>query len=483
MGLGTMGGMGGRGVGGMDNPSPGGGMWPGGLGPGGMGGMMGGSGGLGRGGPGGMGRPVGMMGGPGMGPEGMMSHPGMGRGTPPPGYTSMPQMPHFPGGGGPPDRNAYASSTVSSATMREEAKPRRSSRRPVNPVSMGLFTKDVKSPKLSRSRTAPTTAERINRTGHNIGPSGKEWITGDAFLDACTCTTNCKCRGGHRVLYRSRSDAGSDSDSAHCRTGEIRYILKTDLGKDCGDHTGCKARSDTEDDEKQSKREKEKKKEEKKRKEQLDEFKDDILEALDQRFARLKADRSKAGSTGSSPRLPHARMGPEDFAHQGTMGPLMTQRAGAMIPGTMGMPSRGMGMMGAPYPTGVANMPPDMSGVPVIPPGVRALRPGQVHYDGLMSVMDMENLGIGNPYVGNAAAAQGLQARYMSPGRRKLDGINYEANLRRTLGEGGNRRPRGQGRPLRRGVESDDTDFEERSQQMGKRTGDGVGGGELYRPQ
>jgi hypothetical protein len=455
---------------------------PGGMmgGPGGMmggpGGMMGGPGGM-MGGPGGMmSRPGGMMGGPGMGPEGMMAYPGMGRGSPPPGYTSMPQRPLFPdggGGSGPPNRNPYSSSTASSAGAREEPTTRRSSRRPNDHASIGLFAKDAKSPKLSRSRTAPTTAERINRTGKNVGPSGKEWISGDAFLDACTCTTNCTCRGGHRVLYRSRSDAGSDSDSAHCRTGEIRYILKKDLGKDCGDHSGCKARSDSDDEEKQSK--KEKKKEEKKRKEEFDGFKEDMLEALDQRLDKLKAERSKASSARSSPRLPHAGMGPGGFARPGAIDPLRAQRMGGMNPGAMGMPPGGMGMTGAqPYPMGMANMPPGISN---IPPDLRALRPGQMHYEDSMSVINMENLGLGNPYYGKPGA-QGFQARYMSPGRRKGGGADFEAQFRRNLADRGNRRPQGPTR-LRRGVGSDDVDFDDRRQQKGKRGSDGGGGGEF----
>ncbi|KAF2277061.1 uncharacterized protein EI97DRAFT_307966 [Westerdykella ornata] len=53
-------------------------------------------------------------------------------------------------------------------------------------------------------------------------------------LDACICTTNCTCRKGHRVVYFEDRDDGSGP-----LRGEIRYVLRDDLGKDCGDHSAC----------------------------------------------------------------------------------------------------------------------------------------------------------------------------------------------------------------------------------------------------
>ncbi|KAF1961802.1 hypothetical protein CC80DRAFT_198062 [Byssothecium circinans] len=116
----------------------------------------------------------------------------------------------------------------------------------------------------SNQRREPPVSNRINRTqnlGNQAGPSGHEWIEGNSFLDACICTTNCTCRKGQRVLYRAQGhvvgsggdngegDAGSvggggggGGPGGRNAYGEIRYILKEDVGRDCGDHTACKER-------------------------------------------------------------------------------------------------------------------------------------------------------------------------------------------------------------------------------------------------
>lgn len=115
-------------------------------------------------------------------------------------------------------------------------------RRPLRPtgsneVPMGAYATGAPPPPV-RANTEPTTSSRLNRgspANRKAGPSGQEWIEGDPFLDACTCTTNCNCRRGQRVLYRSRAQGREGQDG----WGEIRYVLKDDLGRDCGDHSKC----------------------------------------------------------------------------------------------------------------------------------------------------------------------------------------------------------------------------------------------------
>jgi hypothetical protein len=393
--------------------------------------------------------------------------------SPPPGYTSMPQ--YGTGGGmpGAPGPNPYASSASSSTGATPEQPSRRSLRRPQGQnerIPMGAYAKANASPKLSRSHTAPTTADRLHRTGQRVGPSGKEWIKGDEFLDACICTTGCTCRDGHRVLYRSRDDSYGDSDdtnSPRYRSGEIRYILKKDLGRDYGDHSGCK-KLESESEGKTS--EKDKKQEEKKRKEQFQSFKEDILEALDERLDALKKERlSKAGSV-SSPRPPFAGLGPTPFAAMGrdprAMDPMMTQKLG--MNGGMGM--MGMNTGGNPYAMG-------MPGMGKLPPGMQdamgrgPMHPGQMGgmaFEDEMSMADMEAMNMGISYFANGKR---MEPRSMSPGRRKPGPIDVEF-YRRSLGTGGRRGrrgPRGGGRQRPRGFESDGFGISRRQPGMSKR--------------
>lgn len=274
-GMGMRGGMGGRGMGmgrGMefyeeDRPrsAPGGMGYPamamgnsrmsgppmgmgGGMGPPGMGGPMG------MGGPGGMSGGLGDMGGRPPPDMGDMQRPGGMMGGPPQDMNGMPDLPPRYSSGPPHGQNPYAFGpqsvgSRSSATARPPRRPQGANK----DIAMGAYA--APSPKISRSHTSTTTAERMHRK--TAGGSGKEWIKGDDFLDACICTTNCTCREGHRVLYRSRDDGGDSDGEGRYRSGEIRYILKKDLGKDCGDHSGCK-KDDSEKEEKMSKKEKKK---------------------------------------------------------------------------------------------------------------------------------------------------------------------------------------------------------------------------------
>lgn len=84
----------------------------------------------------------------------------------------------------------------------------------------------------------PATAGGVRKADVPVAPGGGEWIEGDPFLDACICSTDCMCRKGQRVLYRARAgDNTADGNGTH--SGEIRYVFKDSVGRDCGDHSGC----------------------------------------------------------------------------------------------------------------------------------------------------------------------------------------------------------------------------------------------------
>ncbi|KAH5211580.1 hypothetical protein HBI62_202650 [Parastagonospora nodorum] len=422
---------------GMGPPGMGGPMGMGGP-RGGMDGSMGGMGGgpLGMGGSGGMGGgpmsargPGGMRGRPGGMPPpdmGEMQRPGGMMGGPPQGMNGMSDLPPRYSAP-PPGQNPYAFgppsvSSRSSATARPPRRPPGAHKH----IPMGAYA--AQSPRISRSHTSPTTAERIHRK--TTGDSGKEWIKGDDFLDACICTTGCTCREGHRVLYRSRDDGGDSDGEGRYGSGEIRYILKKDLGKDCGDHSGCK-RNDSEKEEKISK--KEKKKEEKRRKEELQNLKDDMLEALDERLgAWRKAKSSKAGSV-SSPRPPFAGLG-------GPMGmgmdpnammndPVMAQKLASMGLGPlMPMPPNMTVGGGHPYAmqAGIPGLSKMQAGM-MDPQQQMGIRPGQMpmgmSYEDEISIADMEGVGLGNQYLGREARGRGPQPRFVDPTSRRENGM------------------------------------------------------------
>ncbi|CAN9306266.1 unnamed protein product [Alternaria alternata] len=292
-----------------------------------------------------------------MGAMGGMQPPGM-----PPEYTSNPSMPRFGAGAG---INPYADREVapsqsSSRSSPDTSQPTRRADRKIpkhyEHIPKGAYANAEKHGRKSRSRADPQTSARLNRGqpwNKQVGPSGGELLGGDAFLDACICTTACNCRKSERVIYLARNDPrkGSDSDEEDYTygSGEIRYILKTDLGKDCGDHSGCK-KSESSDSEKEqkSKKKKKDKKEEKKRKDEFDEFKEDILEALNG-LQDLKKDSHQRDRTESGPtRQPFGGAGirPSAFSiNDMDMNPRIAQQ---------------MGMMnGDPYGTG--RMPPGMA--------------------------------------------------------------------------------------------------------------------------
>ncbi|KAH7067727.1 hypothetical protein FB567DRAFT_599378 [Paraphoma chrysanthemicola] len=434
-----------------------------------------------------MGPPGGMTG-PGMG--GIGPPGGMGPMGPPPRYSSMQSMPQYePPRGGMPggDRFAHSGGPMSdaSSTAAPSEKPMRgpSRRQPGGNtrVPMGAFAKAAKSPRLSRSRTEPTTADRLNRgqpDGRRVGPSGHEWLKGDSFLDACMCTTGCTCRKGHRVLYRSRDDpAGSESEyeaGPRYTSGEIRYVLGSKLGQDCGDHSGCKKKSASSSSESESDAKRRKKKEEKTQKKQFQGLKEDVLEAIDQKLDAIKKARSSKASSLGSPRPPFAGLGaaPNAFGmgDPAAMDPLMARK---LSMGNMGIP-----MSANPYAMG-------MQGLGKLPPGMmdpmsgRQMRPGQmpigaIGFEEDMSMGDMEGMAVGNPYLGGGMKSRGMQARFISPGRRKdMDPMAFYNRAGGRGGMMGNRIPRD---PRRRRFGSDD--FEVPGGRLGlKDRGNGRSGG------
>ncbi|KAH7359580.1 hypothetical protein BKA66DRAFT_427034 [Pyrenochaeta sp. MPI-SDFR-AT-0127] len=276
---------------------------------------------------------------------------------------------------------------------------------------MGIYAAEQgKAGKLSRSRTQPQVSSALNRgqpSNRKAGPSGKEWIDGDAFLDACTCTTECKCRKSQRVLYRSRNtrrrsgefDDNDEEEDVEYGSGEIRYVLKDDLGRNCGDHSECKKSDAGSDKEVQrDKGKREKRNEEKKRKEEFRGLKEELLEALDERFEGMRKDNHQRGIPGNMAAPPFARgdVLPRPFMMDSGMDPQLAQY---------------MGMMGGdPYGAGLTSlgrMPPGMTGQmrprsmrpPGVPMGHEAA--ADMNFEDDMSLADMDGLGpmgMRNPY-------------------------------------------------------------------------------------
>jgi hypothetical protein len=176
----------------------------------------------------------------GMGPQGAMGNPyagGMGGGMNP-GYDggAFPAAgggygngnPYGYGGYEPQMQQAGPSMGMGMPQMQTQQPPRPRARKPdprnIAHIAQGPYATPVRgegSPRRSRNR--------------------KERQQGDFpeldSLDACICTTNCTCKKGHRVMYFGKpSDRSGNGDPFR---GEIRYVLKDDLGRDCGDHSGC----------------------------------------------------------------------------------------------------------------------------------------------------------------------------------------------------------------------------------------------------
>ncbi|KAL1796754.1 hypothetical protein ACET3X_005294 [Alternaria dauci] len=360
---------------------------------------------------GGMGMGMGM----GMGPMGGMQPPGM-----PPEYTSNPALPGFGVGDGMrgADMNPYAnnagaaapSQSSSSRSSPDSPQPRRrtdcKTPKHYEHIPKGAYASAEKPGRKSRSRVDPQTSARLNRGqpwNKQVGPSGGELLGGDAFLDACVCTIACNCRKSERVIYLSRNDPRkgndySDEEDYTYGSGEIRYILKTDLGKDCGDHSGCKKKSESSDSEKEekSKKKKKEKKEEKKRKEEFDEFKEDILEALNGLQDLKKDSQQRDKGESSSARQPFGKaagIAPSAFLmNDVNMDPRVAQQMGVMNVDPYGAGRMPPGMAD---PTGKWRMHPGME-LGGMGGGMGTTGLGSFEND----MGDMDDMGMmGNPYM------------------------------------------------------------------------------------
>ncbi|KAF1917278.1 hypothetical protein BDU57DRAFT_546590 [Ampelomyces quisqualis] len=442
-------------------------MGPGGMGPGGMG--MG-PGGMGMG-PGGMG--PGGMGPGGIGPRGMMPNAMFPPQDLPPRYSNASM--HPPPAGLQAPYNAYppSPSSTSSAPANPPARPPH--RTPANKhVPMGAYAQtSTPSPKGPRARAPASTAERVHR---KTPAGGREWIQGDDFLDACLCTTNCTCRAGHRVLYRSRDDgvgSGSDADGRY-NMGEIRYVLKKELGRDCGDHSGCRgarrgssASSDSSTPSGKTSRQAGKKAASK-RGDDMRGFKDDMLAALDERFDRFARERARSragGSVGSTPRPPFAApFGLQSPVHGGGVDPLVAQKLGMGMGAAPGHPYAGLPAV---PPMGVMNNRHPGIGHPGMgnPGGMHPMRPGpmQMPMGGMpfrddMSAADMDGMGMGDGYFAGTRRGKGMQARFLSPGSGGMD-IDATAYYRGRTGFSG-RGGRGRNHPQRPARFAGNDDFD-----------------------
>ncbi|KAI8942223.1 hypothetical protein NX059_000306 [Plenodomus lindquistii] len=304
----------------------------------------------------------------------------------PPEYTSNPQLPQLGAATHPQTFPNRPSSTLSSNSSLKQTQPHRSSKhrsKDYTTAPMGLYTTPSSPAPRTRAHSPPPNfAAHMNRnSSRKVGASGKEWTDGNAFLDGCTCTTNCKCRKSHRVIYRRErrlqdgEESGEESDRQE--VGEIRYIMRDDLGKDCGDHTECvkggggsgndDGKMSKQERKKKKKEEKEKKKEEDRKererrkeeerkdkekarqsKERFDNLKEEILEALDDRFQGVQQQqhRSQRGMGNFAQQL-HFGMPPAPFHQQNIpMDPRLAQHLAMMrgdhhganqIPPTMGV--------------------------------------------------------------------------------------------------------------------------------------------------
>ncbi|KAF2844845.1 hypothetical protein T440DRAFT_559350 [Plenodomus tracheiphilus IPT5] len=411
------------------------------------------------GGGGGMGMGMGMPGGiPGLHQPNITPHQ-------PPDYTSNPNFPHFTNGFAP-TRPQHTPNTQSSTPPPAHHSPRRPSNhrsRDYTSVPMGAYTPSPsKPPKPSRAHTTPRFASHVNRgSSRKVGPSGREWTDGNAFLDGCTCTTNCKCRKSHRVIYyKERYGTGegggdgdeSDGDSdAGREVGEIRYILRDELGKDCGDHGGCGKGdgSGSEEGKGDKKRSRKKKKEEQRKKdrEEKDHYKrlkEEILEALDHGFKGIgkegmQQQQQQQGNMGGVAQLPFGAppgMASTPFGRdEMAMDPRMAQHIAMM----RGDPQQGVGLPGM-----TGQMAPDMShhltGHPDNPwrMGTGRVEGGRPFPDD-MSIADMERMetmGMRHPNFAQGMMSNGntrIPPNFLSPRRAKSGGRFVDSRVGRGM--------------------------------------------------
>jgi hypothetical protein len=162
----------------------------------------------------------------------------------PPQYASYESMPGYPQGmGHAQNANVYAShpprppppSTTSSSSIsksRGRQLPSAIQAAIDEAILKSTGTADRSSNLLSKSKTWLATPTKDNNDGWGDG------------IDKCICTTNCKCRKGERAIkwYEGMAKIGGEDVPVRAKLN-TRYVLKDDIGKDCGDHSGCKKKS------------------------------------------------------------------------------------------------------------------------------------------------------------------------------------------------------------------------------------------------
>ncbi|KAF1925701.1 uncharacterized protein M421DRAFT_423537 [Didymella exigua CBS 183.55] len=159
-------------------------------------------------------------------------------------YASHESMPGYPHGmGGSRDANAFAphpprppppstTSSSSSSKSRSRHLPSAIQAAVDEAIQKSTSAGGGLSNSLTRSKTSPATLTK----DHNEG-----WGDG---IDTCICTTNCKCRKGERAVkwYEGMAKIGGEEVPVRAKLN-TRYVLKDDIGKDCGDHSGCKKKT------------------------------------------------------------------------------------------------------------------------------------------------------------------------------------------------------------------------------------------------
>lgn len=434
-----------------------------------------------------MGMPIGMPG-PRMGGRGMgigmpsprmnaMGMNGMGRmGMPPAGmppeYNPMPPMPRYSNIDGatpdiPPNPYAYTpppppsspptKSPSSSPPASLQPQPRHLGRPPSlhKHIPMAAYTPPTK-PK--HTHTEPQISTKLNRnqfTNRKVGPSSHEWLDGDSFLDACVCTTNCTCRKGHRVLYRSRDDPCDDDvkGEKRYRSGEIRYIFKEDLGRDCGDHEACKEKNREKSSDDESARRKSRKERKKEKQQQFEGFKEELLEALDERFEEMRKSQEPVQWRGRFPAefggFYHQRASPFVVGEEGGnigIDPRMAQRRGmdtdmATDPYGVNIDMTGMGMHGRSKPPpnmGLHNPPSAMGGMNTLPGMTRSQFMSSPFPDNasISDTSGMQNPSPYTPYQGRPSFPS-PQPQKPTPDYRGTKHMHRSQNAYQTQGEDG----------------------------------------------